>query len=268
MSKTITRWQMRGPWIGAGVLTLIVGLLWIFPGVWYTRSDTRERPVWLGERTNIVGWTFRETPVAESAERLLVADRTFNGEFNQEGGRNVVRVFSAKRYSAKPHDIGLFVHTPDRCWTQGGWKFEAVTPDQVTVTVHGLEMVFERRVFLGGASRELVYFGGLVGGQPLPYRLDHNLSVGMKYAVNKAAQARGTSGAGLRAADKLFWQRIWDSFASRRQILGPKQFIRISTPAYSSDLETGDRLLQQFLELWLTPEDYDAELKAWQSRST
>lgn len=260
-------WTKRAPWIGTILLTFLVGGLWLFPSLWYTKADAAARPVWLLERTNIVGWKYHEVPVTESAERLLVADRTVNGEFTREGGRATVRVFSAKRYSAKPNDIGLFVHTPDRCWTQGGWKLEPVTPDQVEVTFHGVRMVFERRVFVAANGQpELVYFGGLVGGQPVPYRLDHNMSVGMKYAMNKAAKARGTAGAGMRAADQRFWQRIWDAFTSRRQILGPKQFIRISTPVIGSNLEAGDRLLQRFLETWLTLEDYEAELKAWQTR--
>lgn len=256
----------RGALIGALCLSLVLAALWAFPHFWYTRSDTRERPVWLTERTNVIGWSFKESPVADSAERLLVADRTFNGEFTAGDGHMVVRAFSAKRYSAKPNDIGLFVHTPDRCWTQGGWKLRPVSPDFVELDVHGVKMGFERRVFLSEGRPELVYFGGLVGGQPLPYRLDHNLSVGMKYAENDTAKNRGAFGAGLRATNKLFWRRIWESFVARRQILGPKQFIRISTPVIGDDLASCDKLLQQFLEVWLAPEDYATELKAWQAR--
>ncbi len=266
MEPEVTMLRTRAALFGTLALTLFVGGLWVFPSLWYTRSAAGGKPVWLSERTNIVGWTYQEIPVSESAERLLVADRTVNGEFARNGGRDVVRVFSAKRYSAKSHDIGLFVHTPDRCWTQGGWKFEPVTPDFVELTVHGVRMVFERRVFVAGDRPELVYFGGLVGGQPLPYRLDHNLSVGMKYALNQTARQRGAMGAGIRATDKRFWQRIWEAFKARRQILGPKQFLRISTSALGADLDASDKVLQQFLEAWLTPEDYEAELKAWESR--
>jgi len=237
--------------------------LWGFPAAWYTRSDYSLRPVWLSEQTNLVGWTSSSVPVSESAEKLLVADRAMSREFRRDADSQIVRVFSAKRYSGKPHDIGLFVHTPDRCWTQGGWQLEPVAPDSVELEVHGVRMVFERRIFVGGGQRELVYFGGLVGGQPLPYRLDHNLSVGMKYALDSAAKNTKAMGAGYRSTDKLFWQRVWEAFTSRRQILGPKQFIRISTPVGGSDADVGDRLLQGFLGNWLVPVDYQTELDAW-----
>ncbi len=253
----------RLPILITAALGILVAALWAFPGVWYTRSDQSLNPVWLSERTNLTGWTFKAIPVADSAEKLLVADRTVSGEFDQPETQRSVQVFSAKRYTAKPYDIGLFVHTPDRCWTQAGWEFEPVVPDSVEVAVHGVKMIFERRIFVAGGHRELVYFGGLVGGQPLPYRLDHNLSVGMKYAVNEAARKSGAMGAGLRATDKRFWERIWDAFKARRPILGPKQFIRISTEVAGGDWVSADALLQSFLEPWLTPVDYETELHAW-----
>jgi len=256
----------KGPWVGTACLALAVATLWGFPAVWYTGSDHSLQPIWLSERTNLVGWTSAGIAVSESAERLLVADRVVSREFRRNEDGQVVRVFSAKRYSSKPHDIGLFVHTPDRCWTQGGWQFQPITPDSVELIIHGVRMVFERRLFLVGGQRELVYFGGLVGGLPLPYRLDHNLSVGMKYALSKSARESGAMGAGLRAVDEVFWRRVWDAFIARRQILGPKQFIRISTAVGGTDLEAGDRLLSSFLETWLVPEDYQAELEMWQAR--
>ncbi len=259
---------VRLPILGTAVLGFFVVALWAFPGAWYTRSDRSLHPVWLNERTNLAGWRFREIPVADSAEKLLVADRTVSGEFDQAGTQTSVQVFSAKRYTAKPYDIGLFVHTPDRCWTQAGWKFEPVVPDSVELDVHGVKILFERRVFVAGGHRELVYFGGLVGGQPLPYRLDHNLSVGMKFAVDEAAKKSGAAGAGTRAVDKRFWERIWEAFKARRQILGPKQFVRISTEVVGGDLASADARLRSFLELWLEPTDYDAELRSWTERKT
>lgn len=246
----------------------VLAVLWFFPRAWYTRSGEVRSPVWLSERTNVAGWTFTSVPVSEAAEKLLVADRMVSGQFTEPTNRRGVRVFSAKRYSEKPNEIGLFVHTPDRCWTQGGWRFEPVSPDFVELTVHGRKMIFERRLFVAGAQRELVYFGGLVGGQPLPYRLDHNLSVGMKYAAKRSEGGADTRGGGARAADKRFWARVWDSFTSRRQLLGPKQFIRLSTSVVGSDLATADQTLQALLEAWLEPVDFEKELAAWQERKT
>lgn len=251
----------------AGFLVIALGILvaglWMFPHFWYTGGRGSANPVWLVEGTNVAGWAYRGVPIAESAERMLVADRTVSGEFSNAESHREIRVFSSKRYSEKPNDIGLFVHTPDRCWTQGGWQLEPATPDFVEIEVHGLRMVLERRIFVAGTQRELVYFGGMVGGQPLPYRLDYNLSVGMKYALRRKSVASATHGTELRFIDTRFWRSLWDSFVTRSQMLGPKQFIRISTSLVGAEIEEADRLLQSFLARWLDLGDFQAELKAW-----
>jgi hypothetical protein len=214
---------------------------------------------WLAEQSAVQGWEFKEIPLSESAEKLLVADRLVNGEFSQ-ADRAAIRVFSAKRYTETQNEIGLFVHTPDRCWTETGWKMEVTEPDSRQIRLHGIPLALERRIFHHNGNRELVYFGGLVGGQPLPYRLDHNLSVGMKHALRTARDQTGTS---LRASDERFWGRVFDSFVARRPLMGPKQFIRISTPMASDDGGQADALLTEFLSQWLQPVEYNAELRSW-----
>ncbi|HNQ87859.1 MAG TPA: exosortase-associated EpsI family protein [Verrucomicrobiota bacterium] len=248
-------------------LLVLVAALWVFPEYWYTRSGSAVEGVWLQETNSIPGWSFREVPVAEAAERLLSADRLVSGEFkrgsDRDTARDAVRVFAAKRYTERPNDIGLFVHTPDRCWTEAGWRLEPVMPDLVEIDVHGVRMQFERRVFSHGTQRELVYFGGMVGGRPLPYRLDHNMSVGMRFAMKEAADKTGTT---LRAADTRFWKRVWESFVHRRPLLGPKQFVRVSTAVSGSDVKESDDRLRGLLEQWLIPVEYQAELRAWEAR--
>lgn len=245
--------------------TLLVGGLWAFPGLYYTRTDPANEQVWLVGQTNLTDWAFEELPVSESAERLLVADETLNAQFVSEDGRTMVRAFSAKRFGAKPNDIGLFIHTPDRCWTMAGWKPTPAAPDHLNLEVHGLKMVFERRVFAIQGHRELVYFGGLVGGQPLPYRLDHNFSVGAIWAAGES-EAKGGRGFARRASDMRLWSRVWDAFLSRRRVMGPKQFIRVSTGVADADFERGDRVLQSFLTQWLSPRPYAPEIEEWHSR--
>jgi hypothetical protein len=247
---------------GAVGLSILVLALWVFPAFWYAASDPKAKMVWLAEQTQVAGWNYEEMPVAKSAESVLVADQLISGQFTrgEAGNRERVQVFSAKRYAEKENNIGLFVHTPDRCWTQAGWRFEPVQPDMVTLTVHGIPILFERRIFVQAGERELVYFGGMVGGQPLPYRLDHNLSVGMKYAINTASRGTGTA---YRASDTLFWRRVWDSFTSRRPLLGPKQFVRVSTSVRERSIDEADALLQAFIPLWLQAADYQEELERW-----
>lgn len=253
-----------GKWcLGAGALACLVILLWVFPRFWYTQGESGKGFLWLTGHESLPGWEFKPLPVAESAERLLAADEIISGEFTNRTNGRVVQVFLAKRYAEKPHDIGLFVHTPDRCWTEAGWRLDPVAPDHIEVDVHGARITFERRVFVYNGRRELVLFGGLVGGQPLPYRLDHNLSVGMRSALQRAVKQTGAT---LRASDRLLWQRVWESFLSRRQLFGPKLFVRISTQLHGFDTEAADALLVQTLKEWLCPVDFTEDANNWKTR--
>jgi hypothetical protein len=240
-------------------LTAAVAGLWAFPRVWYTQRSS-EQVHWFFERESVEGWTYRDEPVGKAAENVLVGDRMVNGEFISQDGR-MVRVFSAKRYEEKANEIGLFMHTPDRCWTQIGWRVEENLPEMIEVMVHGVTLPVERRIFVHQNHRELVYFAGLVGGEPLPYRLDHHLSVAKRYQVRNL-RGDGAS-AGLRASDSQFWSRLWDSFTNRRELLGPKHFVRISTPL-GADVAAADRRLREFLPQWLAPVDYSKERAEWQ----
>jgi hypothetical protein len=239
-------------------LAAAIAALWLFPKFWYTKRAS-EQVHWFFENEAVAGWTFQDQPVGKAAEAVLVGDRMVNGEFVSPEGR-MVRVFSAKRYEEKANEIGLFMHTPDRCWTQIGWRVEENAPEMIEVEVHGVRLPVERRIFVHQNHRELVYFTGLVGGEPLPYRLDHHLSVAKKYQVKNL---RGdAAGAGLRAADSQFWSRLWDSFENRRELWGPKHFLRISTPL-GRDVAAADKRLQEFLPMWLAPVDYSKERAEW-----
>jgi len=55
--------------------------------------------------------------------------------------------------------------------------------------------------------------------------------------------------------DSVLWRRVVDSFVSRRPLLGPKQFLRISTPVYGGNIAAADQRLREMLPIWLKPED-------------
>jgi len=240
------------------LLAAVVAGLWAFPAFWYNTARAGDGAVrWFAERGEVTGWKFENSPVSGTAEKVLVADRTVNGEFTREGSPPV-RVFSAKRYAEKSNEIGLFVHTPDRCWVESGWKIEPSAPELETVPVRGLPVPVERRVFSIKGHRELVFFFGLVGGEPLPYRLDHNLS-----ASQRAGGKEARPGALTRATDAHFWGRLWTSFQSRSELFGPKQFIRISTPIERGNQEAAAERLRFFLGKWLEPADFQQEQQAW-----
>lgn len=244
--------------VTAALATVVVGL-WFFPSFWFRRGGDQPG-TWLSERKEIPQYKFNEVPVSESAERILVADKTMNGEY-VAADLKPIRVFSAKRYVEKQNEIGLFVHTPDRCWTQAGWELESAMPQLIDVKVNGTEIPFERRIFDAQGNRELVYFAGLVDGRPLPYRLDQNLSVAMRF---QQGDKEDRTASGLRMSDGHFWKRLWEAFESREELFGPKHFIRVSTPVNDGDVAAGDERLQRFLAQWLQPGDYARERREWQ----
>jgi hypothetical protein len=185
------------------------------------------------------------------AQAELGSDYFFNGEYTNSVHR--VRAFSAKTYGSSD-DVQAFAHNPDRCWPLVGWKLKLLQPEVVCVRVAGIPIQFERRCFESSGSRELVYFGALVDGEPLPYRLDQYLSFGL--TVNKTER----SGTIVRGSDFRFWGYVWHAFLSRRSLKGPKHFIRISTPLSSyPDLASADQTLQEFLNDWLWPGDFHTE---------
>lgn len=236
---------------------LLIAALWAFPKVWYTKTAAGDKFLWLGQNTNLNGgWKFEPQAVDKSAEAILVADRLAAGEFRRN--TDVVRVFGADRFTARQNDIGLFTHTPDRCWVQAGWKIEPAAPDALELMIHGQKIQVERRIYSSKGHRELVYFWGMSSGQTLPFRLDHNLNTALQQTATDASNSRaGVS----RAADKKFWGRVWDSFASRRPFAGPKQFFRISTPAIGADTQAEEKLLAEIANQWLQPADFQAEAK-------
>ncbi|MHB8524184.1 MAG: exosortase-associated EpsI family protein [Limisphaerales bacterium] len=241
--------QRHMRFVAAGVLTGIILLLWQFPRFWYDRRDPHAGSVWLSDQTNVAEWTYHPLPTSKAAESVLVADRVVSGEFiNHAGAR--IRVFLAERFNESSNEIGLFVHTPDRCWTEAGWTLMPAQPEFVVIPFQGVSVGVERRIFQSGREKELVYFAGMVGGQALPYRLDHNLSVGMKLSLRTGRDRTGTT---FRATDSRFWNRIWEAFCARRRLAGPKQFFRVSISVAGQNTEQGEVTLRSFLCGWLMP---------------
>ena len=224
------------------VLALIVAALWSFPKFWY-RSGPGE--ISYTEATSVPGFQFTKIPVEKSAERVLVADEITSREFFASN-TPPVRVFSAKRLRQKQNEIGLFVHTPDRCWTEAGWRLDPGSAALIPIELPHFELPFERRIFSNGDARELVYFCGLVSGKPVPWRLDQNLSA----ALRLSHDTNGTTF--IPASDSHFWKRLVESFTSRQALQGPQHFLRISTPVENENINSADHRLQSFITNWLT----------------
>jgi hypothetical protein len=240
--------------IASAGLSLAVVLLWSFPYWWYPRAETSGGLFWLSARSDLAGWRFHPEPVTKAAEVALAADSVQNGEFSTtRGDPAVVRVFFADHFAENDGELDMFAHTPDRCWTSVGWQLESSLPDFITLEVCGHRMTFERRIFATGGNRELVYFGALVGGRPLPYRLDQYRNVALRRA---AREQKGIFGRAFGALDPQLLLWPWRAFTERRLLAGPKQFIRISTPIRSAQVAELDQLLQRFLNQWLVPTEF------------
>ncbi|MCI0539643.1 MAG: EpsI family protein [Verrucomicrobiales bacterium] len=244
------------------LFSAVIGILWAFPVFWYSDGRPANRDyAWFAEQSAIPGWKFQHVPVGKAAEAILVADTIVNGEFTGTDGRSI-QVYAAKRYLEKENQIGLFSHTPDRCWTALGWRIDSAERDYVECRVHGLPMLFERRIFTAEDQRRLVYFGALVGGKPLPYRIDQYFKAGLK---RKAGTPGDTEGTWQRVMQPRLWSWAWESFVNRTPLSGPQQFIRISTPILQPDAAGADQLLQQFLPQWLVPTEFLSEFSAWKA---
>ena len=237
-------------------LTAAVLALWLFPAWWYTSASRTEDFLWFRERKDIAAWSYSEIPVSAGAQSELGSDQYVNGEFRQTDGR-VVRVFSAKRYADTASDVDIFAHTPDRCWPLVGWRLHLIQPETVRLQVAGHSMQFERRLYSTAGKAELVYFGALVGGRPLPYRLDQYVQFGLNCGTTER------SGTLVRAKDGRFWRFVWESFLSRRPLRGAKHFVRISTPVAQTDIGEGDELLSEFVPRWLENTEFETEFLEW-----
>lgn len=224
--------HLRPLWFPA-VLTCLVGAAWAFPIFWYDAPEFRG--TWFEVNEETAGWRFREIPVNQAAEKLLTADETTNGDYVDESGR-IVRVFLSSRRNAAENDLQLFAHSPDLCWTEAGFKRIGSEPSVVQIKVHGMSINFERRIFEKGGHRELVYFGGMLGGVPLPFRL--------AWDQEGRSAEHGVTLRSLKRIPQAFW--------SRKTLAGPKQFLRISTPLQGDPAEE-ERLLEDFLAESLVP---------------
>jgi hypothetical protein len=249
-AKTASKRIQHRVFLFSSLITLALLCVWGFPSLWYTRLDPAAPQVRFLESTNLAGWAYEAVPISKTAESVLAADDLENGEFRKATG-GTIRAFSAKRFGKKPRDISLFSHTPDRCWTSVGWKIEPTGPEIVQTEIHGVSMSFERRLFAYRGQRELVYFGALVGGQPVPFRLNQYHSSAVKAKRQRSLDRTGTA---QRLINGDFWEWLWKSFLSRRPLAGAQHYVRVSTPVLPAQAEDPDALILEFLPMWLTPE--------------
>ena len=236
------------------VLSLLLLLLWRFPDYWY--ASEWDDSVWFGEQENVDGWEYSALSVNKAAESILAADKTTHGEFRRSGGRDVVSVFSAKRFVEKWDEGSLFSHTPDRCWTGIGMKILPESPFFIETKLHGIHLILERRIFAFERNRELVYFGAIVGGES--YRLDQFLDFEMN-RQNPGDRLGVFRGIMERLLNSRIWSKSIESFLNRDRFIGPQHMFRVSTSVQGS-LDSAEDRLKKILKNWLIPASYQDEL--------
>ncbi len=132
----LRRWSLVLP---AVVLAVSVSI----QGAHFFRSTPRTKQVHLASSLplKVAGWTGRDVPLgpseflASEAEKVLNYDDVLNRQFTR-GGR-MFGVYVAYWGAGKMPTRLVASHTPDRCWTENGWRC--------------LEMKFKQRESLDGS---------------------------------------------------------------------------------------------------------------------
>lgn len=248
LTRRPTSLRMRGPEFRLTILVILVVGCYVFPSLWYQGEPPKDRMFWLKEQLAPAGWAFEPIPVPAVAESSISADRYFSGVFRNASG-SAVTVFTAKVFEDSGSGMKIFAHTPDTCWPTVGWRQVPIEPSYIEMELHGKNVVFERRLYRAGTRSELVLFGALVGGKPLPYRLNHWQSYSQVVAESGTNANLLTS----RFFQKETWQLVVNSFRTQRPLEGAKHFIRLSTAAQLDSLQQADTLLREFLRVWLMP---------------
>lgn len=217
-------------------LTLIVVL--ILPSLWYNNKYPVGNKVDLNMfQRDIKGWTFKSVDIEDAIEKLIKSDKIVNGMYTNYEKHMEINLFVTEKISNDLNDFPecILSHTPDRCWPSVGWKVEEAVPNLTVIEFEDHSIIFERRIFSYNGIRQLVYFTGLLNGQQLPFRLNHNY----KNYRNDI----------YKIFNEDVMQRLTQTFKSRLTLKGKKNFIRFSTEI-NYGLKQTERDFSDFISSW------------------
>ncbi len=138
---------------------------------------TEAQPIKLGERVprNLTGWKGRDEPLGPNEAIRAVVERTLNYDdvvfrIFEKGDRQIgvyVAYWTAGRMPLQK----VASHTPDRCWTENGWKCEdARYGEPVGAGDRQLRPAQWRRFSApGGVTQQYVVYWHLVGDKLYDY---------------------------------------------------------------------------------------------------
>jgi hypothetical protein len=168
-------WWLRWPLVlPALVLAVAVGL----QGVKFFRETPKPHDPHLAQTIPLTipgGWTGADVPLganefmANEVEKVLNYDAVLNREFSRGG--ETFGVYVAYWGAGKMPTRLVASHTPDRCWTENGWRCLAMKFKQPEIFEGAVLQPAEWRIFeppLGGSPTYVLYWH-LVEGHAYDY---------------------------------------------------------------------------------------------------
>jgi hypothetical protein len=175
MNETSKIWWLRWPLVlPALVLTVAVGM----QGVKFFRETPKPHDPHLAQTIPLTipgGWTGADVPlgtnefISNEVEKVLNYDAVLNREFSR-GGESF-GVYVAYWGAGKMPTRLVASHTPDRCWTENGWRCLAMKFKQPEIFEGAVLQPAEWRIFeppLGGSPTYVLYWH-LVEGHAYDY---------------------------------------------------------------------------------------------------
>ena len=166
-----------------------------------------------------MGSKFEESPLGESVESYIQSDFTINGFYGIKE-KNQIKIFSSSIYKSPSigSQLEIFEHTPDVCWVGSGWERLFEEDHQKHIEVGKESILFERRVYQFGDTRELCYFAFLLGGK--------SLSAQDETLISSAMTDKKSFLSGFRYFHQKILNTLVKNFADFKQSYQSAQFIR------------------------------------------
>jgi len=231
---------------------VLVVALWYFPVFWYNNSSNSHGWKLGVDTSGISNSIFINSVVDPTEKKILLVDDLISGQYKPiDTSCAPITIYLATVNDYDPRAVSLFAHTPDRCWTEGGWVIRHIYSGSFNLLIGGRKFTFEKRIFDGFGHSELVFFTGVVSGSPLPFRLDYNYPLNIEaiqLGIPNILERGWFSGDSCWRRDpRLIWRPMWESFVSRKKLDGSIQFLRVSTQVVDGRVDMAERRLEDFL---------------------
>ena len=225
-------------------LSIIILFIVVLSEVQSTRESKAIIPIeeLIGFPQTYMGSKFEESPLGESVESYIQSDFTINGFYGIKE-KNQIKIFSSSNYKSPSigSQLEIFEHTPDVCWVGSGWERLFEEDHQKQIEVGKESILFERRVYQFGDTRELCYFAFLLGGKSLSAQDETLISSAADFDKKRSFVS------GLRCFHQKILNTLVKNFADFKQSYQSAQFIRVSVKI-DQTVESSEKSILSFLE--------------------